>query len=90
MKFHEQPIVKAGFYGLRPAVVGLIGAAGFEVAKVALFNINQYMASQNILELFNIKAILLFAASLYLIYKYKKHPILYLIGAAIIGIIFKY
>ena len=90
MKFHEQPIVRAGFYGLRPAVVGLIGAAGFEVAKVALFNINQYMASQNILELFNIKAILLFAASLYLIYKYKKHPILYLIGAAIIGIIFRY
>lgn len=90
MRFHKQPMVRAGFYGLRPAVVGLIGAAGFEVAKVALFNISQYMASYNVLELFNVKAILLFAVSLYLIYKYKKHPILYLIGAAIIGIIFKY
>ena len=89
-KFYEEPIVKAGFYGLRPAVVGLISAAGFEVAKVALFNVEQYISSSDILQLFDIKAILLFAVSLFLIYKYKKHPIIYLIGAAIVGILFKY
>jgi chromate transporter len=90
MKFSEQPMVKAGFYGLRPAVVGLIAAAGFEVAKISLFNIDQYLSSHNILELLNVKAIILFAVVLYLIYKYKKHPIIYLIGAAIVGILFKY
>src|SRR5690625_626628 len=29
-KFSEEPIVEAAFQGIRPAVTGLIGAAGFE------------------------------------------------------------
>ncbi|NLL69670.1 MAG: chromate transporter [Epulopiscium sp.] len=90
MKFSEHPIVRSAFYGLRPAVVGLIGAAGFEVAKIALFHIDQYVETRNILTLLNIKGILLFAIVFYLLRKYKKHPILYLVGAAIIGILFKY
>ena len=89
-KFNEKPIVQAGFYGLRPAVTGLIGAAGFEVAKISLFNVNRYLKTTNFLDLFNIKSIILFAVILYLINKYKKHPIVYLIAAAIVGIIFKF
>lgn len=89
-KFSEIPVVQAGFDGIRPAVGGLIGAAGFEVAKIALFNLEKYLASYNIIELLNMKAILLFFIMLYLISKYKKHPILYIVGAALIGIIFKY
>ncbi|AKL96801.1 chromate transport protein ChrA [Clostridium aceticum] len=90
MKFNENPIVQSGFKGIRPAVVGLIGAAGFEVARTALFDMHHYKSTHNILYLFDYKAILLFAIMLFAINKYKKHPILYIIASAIIGILFKY
>ncbi|WP_058486782.1 chromate transporter [Defluviitalea phaphyphila] len=90
MKFSEQTIVRSTLDGIRPAVVGLIGAAGFEVAKVSLLNINKFLQSNNFFELFNFKSILLFIIMLYLIFKYKKHPILYIIASGIIGIILKY
>lgn len=90
MRFNEHPIVKAGFYGVRPAVAGLIGAAGFEVAKIALFNISKYLYTHNILDIFDIKSLLLFAVILISLNKYKKHPIYFLLGAAVIGIVFKY
>jgi len=89
-KINEKPIVQAGFYGLRPAVIGLIGAAAFEVAKVSLFNIDDFFKTYNLATLVNIKGIVLFGIILYLMKRYKKHPIVYLVGAAIVGIIFKY
>jgi chromate transporter len=90
MKVSEEPIVRASLNGIRPAVIGLIGAAGFEVAKIALLNINLFLKTNLILESFNFKAILLFTILLYLIIKYKKHPILYIIASGIIGIVLKY
>ena len=90
MQFAEQPIVKAGFYGLRPAVTGLIAAAGFEVAKVSLFNLQRYMDTKILMDLFDLKAIVLFGILLYLTNKYKKHPIVYLIAAGVVGVIFKF
>ncbi|NLM12366.1 chromate transporter [Defluviitalea saccharophila] len=89
MKFSEEPIVRASLNGIRPTVIGLIAAAGFEVAKIALLNINQFIKTGVLLELLNYKAIVLFAILLYLIIKYKKHPILYIIASGIIGIILK-
>ena len=90
MKFNEHPKVAAAFYGVRPAVAGLIGAAGYEVAKVALFNINKYLSTKNVLDIFDVKSLLLFAFILISSNKYKKHPVLFLLAAAAIGIIFKY
>lgn len=89
-RFSEQPIVQSAFYGIRPAVTGLIAAAGFEVAKIALFNIDKYLLTNNIINLIDFKASMLFLLILFLIVKYKKHPILYLLGAAILGVIFKF
>ena len=89
-RFSEKHIVKSTFYGIRPAVAGLIGAAGFEVAKISLFDFKGYIESKNILQLFDLKGIILFLSMLFLINKYKKHPIIYIILAAFIGIIFKY
>ncbi|MGO1469258.1 MAG: chromate transporter [Tissierella sp.] len=89
-KFSERHIVKSAFYGIRPAVAGLIGAAGFEVAKITLFNIDKYYNTKNLLDFFQIKGIMLYVVMLFLIYKYKKHPIVYIIGAALIGVIFRF
>ncbi|HHV98380.1 MAG TPA: chromate transporter [Clostridiaceae bacterium] len=89
-RFNEKPLVKSAFYGLRPAVTGLIAAAGFEVARISLLNIEKFFEKYNVLDLINIKSLILFAVILFLTNKYKKHPIVYLVFAAIIGIVFKF
>lgn len=89
-RFSEKPAVKFAFIGIRPAVTGLIAAVGFEVARVALFDMDNYTNIYEILSILNLKAIVLFALIMLLINKYKKHPITYLVGAAIIGIIFRF
>ena len=89
-RFSEEEIVKSAFYGIRPAVAGLIGAAGFEIAKISLFYLEKYSESRSIIEVFNVKSIVLFLIMLFLISKYKKHPIFYIVLAAIIGIVFKF
>lgn len=89
-KFSEKKIVKSSFYGIRPAVAGLIGAAGFEVAKIALFNLGKFNLTNSLIDMFDIKGILLFGVIFYLIRKFNKHPISYILLAAVIGIVFKY
>ena len=88
-KFKSNKSVEAVFQGLRPASVGLIAVAAFEVMKIALLNIDSYMVTKNIIDLINIKAFALFIVMFYAIMKYKKHPIIYIITAAIMGILFK-
>lgn len=90
MKFSEQPIVQASFYGIRPAVAGLIGAAGFQVAKISLFNVSKYLQTQKVLNALNVKSLILFTAIVLLLNKYKIHPILVLLGTALIGVVFKF
>jgi len=94
MKFNEQPFVRSAFYGLRPAVTGMIAAAGFQVARISLFNTDVAIKSYNLIKLandfINFKEVVLFLGVFYLLNKYKKHPIFYLMGAAVIGILFKY
>ncbi|RAO99042.1 chromate transporter [Petrotoga sp. 9PW.55.5.1] len=89
-RFNEKPLVQNGFYALRPAVIGLIAAAGYEVAKVALFNLEIFYNTQNLSDFFNLKGILLFLVIIYLMKRFKKHPVVYLGLAAVVGIIFKF
>ncbi len=85
-KFQSSLLVQNGFYALRPAVIGLLAVSFLNITLPLLFN----FGATDILDFFNIKAILLFAVLLFGILKFKKHPILYIgIGAAV-GIIFKF
>lgn len=87
-KFKTNKSVELVFECLRPASVGLIGVAAFEVVKIALLNINEYLVTNNLLDLLNIKSCILFVIIFYSIIKYKKHPIVYIGISAVIGIIF--
>ena len=87
-KFKTNKSVESVFECLRPASVGLIGVAAFEVVKIALLNINEYLVTNNLLGLLNIKSCILFVIIFYSIIKYKKHPIVYIGISAVIGIIF--
>lgn len=90
-KFKESPLVTSAFYGIRPAVAGLITAALFEVLKVSVLNWSAFTAAMNNFTLLiNYKALMLFAIVLFLVRKFKKHPILYIAGSALVGIILKF
>jgi len=89
-KFDENKYVKSAFYGLRPTSTALIAAAGFEVFKTSLFKLEAFAASQNIIDVFNIKAIILFAVLFVAVKKIKLHPAFFIAVSGIVGIIFNF
>ena len=90
-KFDKHPLVVNAFFGLRPAVTGLIMAALFSVIKIALLDIPAFKESKNVLHLINFPALVLFALLFAGMMKFKKHhPIVFLGIAAICGIAFGY
>lgn len=86
-KFRNSFYVESAFYGLRPAVLGLIGAAGFSVFKNSLFNIQALLNKSGFSEIVDIKAVLIFVVSFTLIKKFKVSPILCIAGSAAAGIV---
>lgn len=85
-RFQENKIVKDVFYGLRPASVGLIAAAAFEVAKVSLINID----ADVFFNFFRLKEIILLVVLFAAMKKFKLHPVVYVLISAVIGIVFKF
>lgn len=92
-KFKDSKHVKNVFYGLRPASVGLIAAAGFSVITMSLLNLEQYNKTGILGDIFNIKAII-FAIILLIITNLKKtkklHPVVFIVISALVGIVFKF
>lgn len=88
-KFEQNRFVRAGFYGVRPAVTGLIAAACFEVMKLSLFYADALLAGDPA-NGFNLKAIVLFAAVWFFYKKIALHPAVYLAAAAAAGVLFKF
>lgn len=89
--FRDSKIVQGVFTGLRPAVVGFILSAVISIYLVALFRIPPFQASGNLMDLFNWKAILLFAALLaFTSWKKELHPIVMILLAAAAGILFRF
>lgn len=89
-KFRDNPNVEGAFYGLRPASIAMITAAGLNVAKVALVNLAAFEASGNPIDLFLPKAIILAILVFIGQKKLKWSPILFLAISAVIGIVFKF
>ena len=86
-KFSDNKYVNTAFGGIRPAVTGLIAAAGFGVIELCLFKSGFQL--NRIWEFINIPNTILFGIILYLVIKFNKHPVFYIAGAAIVGLIFK-
>ncbi len=86
-RFKSSQLVASAFYGIRPVVAGLIGAAGFEVAKLALFKSTQIAEAGGILDIINMKAMSVLIVGIILIRTWKKHPIVYIVCGAIVGVV---
>jgi len=83
--FKESAVVKSVFSGLRPAAAGLLSAAGFGAITLSLWN----AAAPVWYEYIRWKETLIFALIFFLIVKFKKHPIVYIIAAGTVGVVLK-
>lgn len=82
-RFRQNQLVNAAFYGLRPAVCGLIANACWGIVKVSMFD----FSASGIWNIINIPAFIIFFLAFFLIEKYKKlHPIVFIASGAVIGI----
>jgi len=89
-KFEDSVIVQNAFMGLRPAVVGLITSAVIGIYLLALFDITAFQTTKSLFSLFKWKPIIIFACMLAVYhFKPKTHPILFILVAAVIGILLK-
>ncbi|MDO4500433.1 MAG: chromate transporter [Erysipelotrichaceae bacterium] len=87
-KFKENDYVQAAFTGIRPLVVGLISSAVVGIITSSVLFVDKFKASGNILDMFDIRVILIFCLTFILNKKLKLHPVFYLLGAALLGILF--
>ena len=88
-KFRDNPLVEGAFYGLRPASIAMVTAAGLNVAKVALVNIPAFQASGNVSDLFIWKAIMLGVLIFIGQRRLKWSPVAFIAISAVAGIVFK-
>ncbi len=88
--YRNNRFVTGAFYGLRPASIAMITAAGLNVAKVAMINLPAFQTSGSVGELFLWKAcvlaVLLFIAQR----KLKWNPVIFIAISAVVGIVFRF
>ncbi len=90
-KFRQNRLVEGAFYGLRPASIAMISAAGLNVAKVALVNMEALAEGGGGLgEFFIWKALILAVAIFVAQKKLKWSPVIFIAISAVIGIIFQF
>ena len=91
-KFIDNKYVKWVFSGIRPAVIGLISAAGFSVFKASVFADGE---AESLIKMFGsvnficLAVFVVMAVLTQLKFTKKIHPILYILAGAAIGIVFK-
>lgn len=87
-RFSDNDAVQRIFYGLRPASTALIAAAGLEVAKIALLDLPRYAEDGGISSIFRWDCILLAAVILFLMKRFRWHPVIYILISAAAGVAF--
>ena len=92
--FRDNRYVERAFYGIRPASTALIAAAGIGVMLLCLVNVSAFRETGSLAALFDLKALLLFAAVWVLTNPVKPtaklHPILFIALSAVAGIVFRF
>jgi chromate transporter len=81
--FRKSRIVAALFAGFRPAGAGLLSAAAFAAIVVSLYNPGWQLWRQ----ILRWRELALFAALFFLVVKFKRHPVFYIAGAALAGVL---
>ena len=88
VRFKESRIVQSALYGLRPASLGLIAAAGIAVFCLVIFGTELRNLFSGHFFLFDFRALILAAVLFFVTNRFNKaHPIIFLAAAAVVGII---
>jgi chromate transporter len=85
-KYYSTKAVQAVFTALRATIIGLILTAAYNISSIALFDLE--ILSEDFINAFNYRAILIFIVILYGFMKYKKHPLIYIGAGALMGLLF--
>lgn len=91
-RFRSSPLVSGAFYGLRPAVTGLIAAAGLDVLrKVGMIDFAAlFSGAPSVLAAIDLPKLIFFCIIFFCIHKFQKSPIVYIMVSAVIGILFRF
>ncbi len=92
-KFRKNKYVDAAFYGLRPASVGLIAAAGVGIVLIAFFRLESiYKVVEGVhVELKHvILAVVLYILTNNVKQTKKLHPAAFILFSAVVGIVFSF
>lgn len=84
-KFRENKFVNYAFYGIRPAVAGMILSAWFGLFKMCMINTGY----TGVMDFFMLKELIIFLCFVILNFKTKINPIFYIIIGAVVGILLK-
>ena len=92
--FRTNKYVERVFYGIRPASVGMIGAACVAVMRLCLVDLEAFRVSGRIGDLISLRALALFAA-IWVLTNFVKltkklHPIVFIAASAAVGIVFRF
>ena len=87
IKYRQNKYVDGAFKGIRPAVTGLILSAAFTVALITFVNDGIFYDNGAFIDMFNWKAIVMFAVFFVVSNKWKVHPIYFIVTAGVIGLI---
>ena len=87
VRFKENKFVEFALYGLRPASLGLISAAGITVFCLVVFGVELRDLAVADSILFDYRALILASALFLATNIYKAHPVIYLAISAAVGII---
>ena len=85
-KFDENKYVQRAFYGLRPASIAMITAAGLNVAKITLLDSFPDFWQWRVYYYIDWSAVILAVCLFVAMKKLKWHPVVFLAISAIIGI----
>lgn len=83
VKYKNINIVSDILYGLRPAVVSLIGVAGLSIVCLAFFGQRDFTLNSSI----NYVSIIFFLVGMFFLRRYKSNPVYVMLGCGVAGAI---
>jgi len=89
-RFRQNRYVEGAFYGLRPASIAMISAAGLNVARIALVRLDALTSGAGLGEFFIWKALVLAVLIFIGQKKLKWSPVIFIALSAVVGVIFKF
>ena len=89
-KYRTSTLVDNVFSGLRPAAVAMISSALVPVITSSIVKLDLFKASGEIMDLVDIRALIMAVVLFFVIRKVKLHPIVYIAISAVIGVLFKF